>query len=171
MGGGGGGGGDANVGNANGDAGRRNAVARAGSIYARVGRGVISRRDLGAGKGETAVAAAAATATTAEVGVPAVAATVVDKKREGSGVATGSGGDDDEDIYLPGGRGAGLRRGLEQKPTTPPVLWSKPVTSKLRRANGRFRVVLAGQEDLDEAGALCIKVGGRMTSDRADVPG
>lgn len=49
---------------------------------------------------------------------------------------------------------------MEPKPATPPVLWSKPVNSKLSRVNGRFRVVLAGQEDLDEAGALCIKVGG-----------
>lgn len=39
------------------------------------------------------------------------------------------------------------------------VMWSKTVISKWRRGSERFRVLLAGREDLDEAGALCIKVG------------
>lgn len=40
-------------------------------------------------------------------------------------------------------------------------LWFKPVTDKRRAGvqQGRFRVVVAGQNDIDEAGALCIKVG------------
>lgn len=62
---------------------------------------------------------------------------------------------DDIDIYLPGGMGAGLRPGAKprRKRPKPPVMWSKPV-----RGRKRLAVVLAGREDLDEAGALCIKV-------------
>ncbi|CAN0107793.1 unnamed protein product [Scytosiphon promiscuus] len=60
---------------------------------------------------------------------------------------------DDIDIYLPGGMGAGLRPGFKPRKSKPPVMWSKAVSN-----NKRFRVVLAGREDLDEAGALCIKV-------------
>ncbi|CAN0540439.1 unnamed protein product, partial [Ectocarpus sp. 12 AP-2014] len=77
---------------------------------------------------------------------------------DGSG---GGGGEDDDfegddiDIYLPGGMGAGLRPGAKprRKRPKPPVMWSKPV-----RGSKRLSVVLAGREDLDEAGALCIKV-------------
>lgn len=41
-----------------------------------------------------------------------------------------------------------------------PLLWSKPVTKndEVGAEERRFRVVVAGQRDLDEAGALCIKV-------------
>lgn len=41
-----------------------------------------------------------------------------------------------------------------------PLLWSKPVTKNHEAGveERRFRVVVAGQRDLDEAGALCIKV-------------
>ncbi|CAM9892743.1 unnamed protein product [Ectocarpus sp. 8 AP-2014] len=51
--------------------------------------------------------------------------------------------------------GAGLRPGAKprRKRPKPPVMWSKPV-----RGSKRLAVVLAGREDLDEAGALCIKV-------------
>lgn len=40
-------------------------------------------------------------------------------------------------------------------------LWFKPVMDKRGAGaqEGRFRVVVAGQNDIDEAGALCIKVG------------
>ena len=61
--------------------------------------------------------------------------------------------EEDVDIYLPGGMGAGLRPGFKPRKSKPPAKWSKAV-----RGSSRFRVVLAGREDLDEAGALCIKV-------------
>lgn len=40
-----------------------------------------------------------------------------------------------------------------------PVMWSKPVKSRVGDdAGSRFWVMLAGKSDLDEAGALCVKV-------------
>lgn len=65
---------------------------------------------------------------------------------------------DEQSIYVPGGRGAGLREGLPPKKAKPPVLWSKPVTGNFNKLKGRFKVVLAGRGDLNDAGALCIKV-------------
>ncbi|CAM9177010.1 unnamed protein product [Pylaiella littoralis] len=61
--------------------------------------------------------------------------------------------EEDVDIYLPGGMGAGLKPGLKPRKSKPPAMWSKPV-----KKDNRFRVVLAGRGDLDEAGALCIRV-------------
>lgn len=61
-----------------------------------------------------------------------------------------------------GGMEQGVRFGeveAQQAAGNPsPVMWSKPVTGKSPPENGRFKVVLAGREDLEEAGALCIKV-------------
>lgn len=61
--------------------------------------------------------------------------------------------EEDVDIYLPGGMGAGLRPGFKPRKSKPPAKWSKAVGGSTR-----FKVVLAGREDLDEAGALCIRV-------------
>lgn len=41
----------------------------------------------------------------------------------------------------------------------PPELWSKPIENRDDEGlKGRYRVLLAGMGDLDEAGDLCIKV-------------
>lgn len=61
--------------------------------------------------------------------------------------------DDEADIYLPGGMGAGLKPGCKPRKSKPPAMWCKAVSG-----SDRFRVVLAGRDDLEEAGALCVRV-------------
>lgn len=100
-------------------------------------------------KGDLVAAARAIAAATATAAAAAHAAEVV--------------AHEEQSIYVPGGRGAGLREGLPPKKAKPSALWWKPVSGNFKKVDGRFKVVLAGREDLQDAGALCIKVRGFLS--------
>lgn len=84
--------------------------------------------------------------------------------RAGVAVVHGEGGK--RDLLWQGAHGDGVgKSGVNERTSAAaqseaPLLWSKPVTSSHDGGvdRSRFRVVLAGQTDLEEAGALCIKV-------------
>lgn len=128
-------------------------VASAGSV---AGDGSNARSIYGAQGEDSEEAAGGYVAASAPAQQPAaLVALAAAKEEEDRAVDYGFDFEDDEDvdIYLPGGMGAGLKPGFKPRKSKPPAKWSKPVSGSTR-----FKVVLAGREDLDEAGALCIKV-------------